>query len=229
MPACRNCKYFDATARRCVRIPLSEPYDPSSTRNRGLSRVCVDAMMEQHLPLMTGRVLEIGPGVVKTPRRILAENGKAEWFGADPQYTRPTGNAVRAVVAKLPFPDAHFDHVFGFETIEHWEEHRETYAECMAEVARVTKPGGGVLFSAPIHMHGDARFVRGDLGKIAELFDAGSWRDLRFEEWRKDYLPLKPSVEWVYWQSGRNFRTVLKSSTQPIPSSWALEITATRV
>lgn len=46
---------------------------------------------------------------------------------------------------KIPFPDAHFDSVFSSEVFEHVF----NLDDILAEISRVTKPGGQMLFTVP--------------------------------------------------------------------------------
>ena len=53
--------------------------------------------------------------------------------------------AVASDVCRLPFPDAYFDAVTSFETIEHTADP----AACLASLARVLRPGGVLVLSTP--------------------------------------------------------------------------------
>jgi SAM-dependent methyltransferase len=96
----------------------------------------------------------------------------------------------------IPFPDATFDVVFGNQSFEHWEEPlpdgtpSPTYGECLAEIARVLRPGGTLYLDAPIHLHGHEMFVAGDVPRIVSLFEAELWADVTVERWRYDHAPL---------------------------------------
>ena len=52
--------------------------------------------------------------------------------------------ALAADVCRLPFPDAHFDAITSFETIEHTDPEA-----CLASFARVLRPGGVLVLSTP--------------------------------------------------------------------------------
>ena len=54
---------------------------------------------------------------------------------------------VQGSVAKIPFPDASFDMVVSFETIEHVDE--STQMEFLREIRRVLRPGGLLAMSSP--------------------------------------------------------------------------------
>ncbi len=56
---------------------------------------------------------------------------------------------------KLEFPDATFDLVFGTAILHHLN-----FEEAVKEIARVTKPGGDILFVEPLLLNPVARLVR---------------------------------------------------------------------
>jgi len=56
---------------------------------------------------------------------------------------------------KLDFPDAHFDFVFGVAILHHLE-----FEVALREIARVTKPGGRILFVEPLRLNPVAQLVR---------------------------------------------------------------------
>jgi SAM-dependent methyltransferase len=55
------------------------------------------------------------------------------------------GSVVNANALTLPFPDATFDHVIASEVLEHIPQD----TDAMAEIARVTKPGGTITVTVP--------------------------------------------------------------------------------
>jgi len=55
------------------------------------------------------------------------------------------GSVVNATALAIPFADATFDHVIASEVLEHIP----MDGDAMAEIARVTKPGGGVAVTVP--------------------------------------------------------------------------------
>ena len=61
------------------------------------------------------------------------------------QRVAPNATILRAELPLLDFPDATFDHVVSFETIEHIDRDREF----VEEAKRVIKPGGTLLISTP--------------------------------------------------------------------------------
>src|SRR5690606_29394462 len=52
---------------------------------------------------------------------------------------------IKAVGERLPFPDAHFDFVVSYQTLEHVQ----SVDICISEMARVLKPGGALFLHAP--------------------------------------------------------------------------------
>ena len=66
---------------------------------------------------------------------------------AQVKYPRPNLAFVRGSVERLPFPDARFDLVVSFETIEHV--HPEAQEAFLVEIKRVLRPGGLLVMSTP--------------------------------------------------------------------------------
>ena len=218
-----NCKFQPSDAEIAARVKLHPDHRPY-TRN------CVSAIIQDRLPKMRGKILEIGPGTIKTTRSTLRLNisrGRCEWFGIDPVWRNPKApGAYRGTVGNLPFEDNFFDHVMGFETIEHWEEWDEPMDLCLAQIHRVLKPGGSFLATCPIHGHGSDVFIRGDIGEILGWFRPPKWDRIRTEEWRKDYSPCKPALNWITWGGGKYVETVKKHSDMAEPVMWCLEVEA---
>jgi SAM-dependent methyltransferase len=92
-----------------------------------------------------GSVLEIGPGLrptapVATSTFIDASAHALNRLSARGGRTVPAGSA-------LPFPDGSFDAVLAFEVVEHVEDD----SGLLEEVARVSRPGGMLILSTPVH------------------------------------------------------------------------------
>jgi SAM-dependent methyltransferase len=92
-----------------------------------------------------GSVLEIGPGLrptapVATSTFIDASAHALNRLAARGGRTVPAGDA-------LPFADRSFDAVLAFEVVEHVDED----TGLLEEVARVSRPGGVLILSTPIH------------------------------------------------------------------------------
>ena len=100
------------------------------------------------------RVLDVASGegygsalLALTAREVVGVDAAADAIAhAKSAYKdRPNLRFVTADCALLPFPDAAFDLVVSFETIEHITAQREF----LAEVRRVLAPGGLLLLSSP--------------------------------------------------------------------------------
>ena len=196
---CRSCPKYRPFPPRCI-VPLGSRL-----------RSCVCASIEYHLRNAKDlRVLEIGCGENSFTRQVVEAAG-GSWVGTDP---RPSGHgreSVRMVEAQanhLPFNDESFNVVVGVQTIEHWECAYSEVKDCdyisaMAEVWRVLRPGGFAYFDAPIHLHGAACFISGDLEGIRRIFSTQPWDELRFMAWRRRHWPFRKKIaskkERVRW------------------------------
>lgn len=187
--ACRACPEYDHAKNICS-IPFGTPL-----------RKCVVASIEAHFYDCAGLdCLEIGFGRFTLAKNLILRSG-GRWTGIDPAQSRENkakkGFGGFGTAAEIPFPDGSFDMVFGIQTFEHWGQKaaagREPsdYGECLAEVARVLKPGGLLYLDAPIHFHGHEMFIMGDLGRIRGLFSADTWQDIVVQSWRRDFQPLE--------------------------------------
>jgi len=100
------------------------------------------------LPGRSGRVLEVGNGLVQAFRLWAETRGRA-YVSLDlwPGFARVRGNAHR-----LPFPDRSFDLVFCFHVLEHVESDRAA----LEELARVLDTPGLAVLQVP---YDDTRFL----------------------------------------------------------------------
>jgi SAM-dependent methyltransferase len=109
-------------------------------------------VLDAHLPPSDGssrRILEVGCGT-GTMLGHLARYGAAEGVDASPEavrFCRERGidRVTEADGVPLPFEDASFDLVTALDVIEHVEGD----GELLAELRRITKPGGTLLVSVP--------------------------------------------------------------------------------
>jgi ubiquinone/menaquinone biosynthesis C-methylase UbiE len=103
-----------------------------------------------------GDVLECGVGTGLILRRIAAFAKTAKGIDLSPgmlEHARARGLDVReASVTDIPFPDASFDVTCSFKVLAHVRD----IGKAMAEMARVTRPGGVVIaeFYNPLSVRG---------------------------------------------------------------------------
>ena len=174
--------------------------EPGSINFGSPLRKCVVSSIEAHFHNCNNQnVLEIGFGRFKLAKTLIERSG-GTWSGIEPkrsQHEIPTiGKGGYGVVTEIPFPDQTFDKVFGIQSVEHWGQKasggREPsdYKECVAEIARVLKPGATLYLDAPVHFHGNEMFIMGDIDKIHSLFTTDQWKNIQIEKWREEYEPL---------------------------------------
>lgn len=175
----------------------------------------------------SGITLEIGGGVNQVFRRAIWRKGAGhQWVGIDGNWDdRPLKSRYKGLVSRIPFGDEAFDSVVAFHSMEHWESFGDPIQDGLSEILRVLKPGGFFAASVPIHSHGDKVFIVGDLASIRGLFSDARWKEVKFEEWRRDHDPLPPDPP-----DEREIAELRKSIPRPTPiTQWMLEIRATKV
>lgn len=100
------------------------------------------AALARVLPTLRGRVVDVGCGL--KPYRGLFHPAVTEYVGVD----RPGPYASPDIVADahaLPFADGSFDAGVSFQVFEHLPHP----ARCLAELARVVRPGGDLVITVP--------------------------------------------------------------------------------
>jgi SAM-dependent methyltransferase len=229
--ACRLCPKLDAARGECG-VPFGSPL-----------RKCVVAATEAHLRATRGlQVLELGYARRSYGTRIVELVG-GSWTGVEPlvdrRQTPRLGAGGYGHAGDIPFPAATFDLVFGNQSFEHWEERlpdgtaSPSYAECLAEVWRVLRPGGSLYLDAPIHLHGHEMFVAGDVERIVALFAEELWTDVTIERWRYDHDPLPryptPAADIGYTRGTiKSYDLATIADLQANGSVWLLTVTAVK-
>ena len=128
------------------------------------------------------RILEVGCGNWDFTKKILEKNN-CEWFGVEPvDMGNQNLTLVKGSVKNIPYHDESFDIVLCNQTMEHWFEYNVSLKKALSEIHRVLKPGGILMINSPIHLHGDPRFLSGELGKIKSAFKKKLWKIVLFEK-----------------------------------------------
>jgi SAM-dependent methyltransferase len=100
----------------------------------------------QSLLAKGGERLEIAPGL--RPRLPIAGTQFVDISApALARLRERGGRVVQGQVTRLPFPDASFDVVCALDIIEHVDDD----VGALNEICRVTRPGGAILLSTPLH------------------------------------------------------------------------------
>lgn len=201
--------------------------DASSVPNVSPARKCVIQFNEEYTRLFApdSKILEIGCGSWSPIRdRILPTQ---TWKGIDPVLYDQTGKRTivteQGSVEDMPYEDEMFDFVIGNQSLEHWFEFGVPFEVGMAEISRVCKIGGRVFLNVPIHLHGERRFVQGDLYAIRSLFPDAYWKT-EYVECAKN---PEPQDRYIGWKSGKHPDELIPNAQTN--SSWALDIRLTKI
>ncbi len=217
---CAECDYFDKENQECG---INERVSPI--------RKCVIAINKQNIEFLRKesrrmggqlKLLNIGCGSWCYVKNNLPKN--IQWFGIDVEETNKYGKKTIATkmgsVDKIPYPDNFFDFVISDQSIEHWYEFGVSLCKGVNEINRVLKKDGILMLNAPIHFHGHKYFIKGDISKIKKIFKSDFWKEVRFEEWRKEFNPLPSYYGW---------KGTLHEGLLNKDSSWILEINARKI
>ena len=116
------------------------------------------------------KVVEVGCGKKSFFREICGEN--INWYGLDVYDVDFRGQKSIAThigsVHDMPFSSQSIDFVLANQSLEHWFEYGVSIQCGVEEIARVLKPNGEAWLNFPLFLHGDPRFLRGELFKILE-------------------------------------------------------------
>jgi SAM-dependent methyltransferase len=147
------------------------------------------------VPLKDGLVLDVGTGVGRWVPFLL-DRGAGRVIGIDIERQRllrtsrwfsGTASFGLASAARLPFPDATFDFVSSVAVLLHLD--YESKERAIAEIARVTKPGGHVGILEQVDMKTERSYVFPlPRERWVSSFERGGLRLVRVLG--NEYLPL---------------------------------------
>ena len=110
-------------------------------------------MVRGVVDLRDARILDVGCGIGTYVRRFRQYSDDVHGIEVEPERAAEASlelpNIVQAVGEALPYPDDHFDLVFSNEVIEHVDDDGAT----VAEMVRVTRPGGTIVAFAPNRLY----------------------------------------------------------------------------
>lgn len=176
-------------------------YHSSIDKNVSSFRKSIMTILIRDLSSIKGkRVLEIGCGKWDFAKKIFEKNGN-EWIGLEPvDLGRENMTIFKGSVKKMPFHSNSFDYVLCNQTMEHWFEYNVSLKEALREIHRVLKPGGVFMANSPIHLHGDPRFLMGEIKKINSQFKSWMWNVILLER----VVPIEKKQRWKQI-SGKGF------------------------
>jgi SAM-dependent methyltransferase len=145
--------------------------------------------------LRGGLCLEVGAGVL--PRSPVQGGYFVDLSQASLRKLRAHGGHGVRASGRLPFCDGAFSAVCMFEVLEHIPDDDQA----IAEIARVLRPGGALLFSVPVNPAAYSGFDaacehvrRYDARDLAQRLSA---HGLDIERWATQRSRFRPGVGWL--------------------------------
>lgn len=89
----------------------------------------------------------------------------SEFLGSDIAPGTVRDNVRHEDVTNLSFPANSFDYILSFDVLEHVAD----WKKALSEFARVLKPGGKLLFTAPFNKHSEQTLVRAEISPTGEI------------------------------------------------------------
>lgn len=170
------------------------------------------------------KVLEVGCGYDDFAK-VVVEDLEGLWFGIDPQEVHGKGRKSirthKGQAGRIPFESNYFDFVYANQSMEHWRDFGDEICHGISEIYRVLKKDKCAMINVPIHLHGDKIFIEGNIQTIENYFLDFNWKEIDFQEWRKEYKPLSPCYVWKKSRERKpdRYKNVLENS-----SSWILNV-----
>lgn len=158
-----RCWFLDQTQRglglphALLRFRVSESTNAADFLNvgRATAENIEESLKTLGAPLAEEQtVLDLGCGCARTLRWLAPSYPNVQWHGCDvdaeaigwcQRNMPPVLFAVNSPLPPLPFPDGHFDVIYGISVFTHIDEaHQRAW---LAELHRVLKPGGWLLLT----------------------------------------------------------------------------------
>jgi len=121
-----------------------------------------------------------------------------------------------------------FDLIYSTSSLEHWHEDLTDrdktilrYRRYIDECWNLLRPGGVMVMDAPMFLHGNIWFMRGDV-EMLESFFGNKWQSIVFEHWREQYDELMP------YCPKRRQRAFREEFGIDLHNIWILNIVATK-
>lgn len=161
----------------------------------------------------------------------------ATWVGLDPRNLQNNLDVVQASVGNIPFEAESMDWVLAFSTIEHWHEANDSIEKGLSEIYRVLTPGGKLLITLPLFIHGADDFLLGRVDRIMPKFFALPWQSVYTEAWRREHSPLEPEYPYLRFREFKGSRHKrrrhqymlekrIEKKWETLPSCWIMEVLA---